>query len=104
MHMSRTVVQIPVSTDLRDIAHQLALSQGFSSLQEAMRVIMHRFSSGSLRVDVYSEPSSVKLSNDAIKRYNKMDQDLAKGKNFKSAVSVDDFMKQLGYMEKKTGS
>ena len=99
MHMSRTVVQIPVSTDLRDSAHQMALSQGFSSLQEAMRVIMHRFSSGTLRVDVYSEPSTVKLSKDAINRYNKMDQDLAKGKNFKSATGVDDLMKQLGYEE-----
>ena len=99
MHMSRTVVQIPVSTDLRDSAHQMALSQGFSSLQEAMRVIMHRFSSGTLRVDVYSEPSPVKLTKDAIKRYNKMDQDLAKGINFKSATSVDDLMKQLGYEE-----
>lgn len=97
--MSRTVVQIPVSTDLRDSAYQMALSQGFSSLQEAMRVIMHRFSSGTLRVDVYSEPSPVKLSKDAIKRYDKMDQDLAKGKNFKSATSVDDLLKQLGYEE-----
>lgn len=97
--MSRTVVQIPVSTDLRDSAHQMAISQGFSSLQEAMRVIMHRFSSGTLRVDVYSEPAPVKLSKDAINRYNKMDQDLTKGKNFKSASSVGDFMKQLGYEE-----
>ncbi len=98
MHMSRTVVQIPVSTDLRDSAHKMALSQGFSSLQEAMRVIMHRFSTGTLRVDVFSEPS-VQLSARAIKRYDKMDRDLAAGKNFKTAKNIDDLLKQLGYAD-----
>ncbi len=95
--MSRTVVQIPVTTDLRDSAYAMAISQGFSSLQEAMRVILHKFASGALHVGVYTVPAPIQLSARAIKRYNKMDADLAAGKNFKTARNVDDLMKQLGY-------
>ena len=97
MHMSRTVVQIPVTTDLRDQAYQMAISQGFSSLQEAMRLVMHRIARGSLRFDVYSEPAPLKLSDKAVKRYDKMDQDLKAGKNFKTANGTNDLLKKLGY-------
>lgn len=99
MYMSRTVVQIPVTTDLRDRAYQMAISQGFSSLQEAMRLVMHRIAKGSLRFDVYSEPSSMRLSDKAIERYDKMDRDLKTGKNFKTAKDINDFLGQLGYEE-----
>lgn len=97
MHMSRTVVQIPVTTDLRDQAYQMAISQGFSSLQEAMRLVMHRIAKGSLRFDVYSEPEPIKLSDKAIERYNKMDNDLKAGKNFKTAKDINDLLSKLGY-------
>ena len=97
MHMSRTVVQIPLTTDLRDQAYAMAISQGFSSLQEAMRVILHKFVKGTLSVGVYTEPAPIQLSAKAIKRYNKMDADIAAGKNFKTAKNADDLMKQLGY-------
>ena len=97
--MSRTVVQIPVATDLRDQAYQMAISQGFSSLQEAMRLVMHRIAKGSLRFDVYSEPAPLKLSDKAVKRYNKMDNELADKKNFKTAKNVNDLLGKLGYEE-----
>ena len=99
MHMSRTVVQIPVTTDLRDRAYQMAINQGFSSLQEAMRLVMHRIAKGSLRFDVYSEPESIKLSEKAVKRYDEMDHDLKAGKNFKTAKSINDFLGKLGNEE-----
>lgn len=97
--MSRTVVQIPVTTDLRDQAYQMAISQGFSSLQEAMRLVMHRIAKGSLRFDIYSEPEPMKFSDKAIERYNKMDNDLKTGKNFKTAKNVSDLLGKLGYEE-----
>ncbi len=95
--MSRTVVQIPLTTDLRDQAYAMAISQGFSSLQEAMRVILHKFVKGTLSVGVYTEPAPIQLSAKAIKRYNKMDEDITAGKNFKTAKNIDDLMNQLGY-------
>ncbi len=95
--MSRTVVQIPLTTDLRDQAYAMAISQGFSSLQEAMRVILHKFVKGTLSVGVYTETAPIQLSAKAIKRDNKMDEDINAGKNFKTAKNIDDLMNQLGY-------
>jgi len=97
MHMSRTVLQIPLATDIRDDAYNMVTSQGFSSLQEAVRLVIHKIARGTLRLEVYSEPAPIQLSAKAIKRYNKMDADIAAGKNFKTAKNIDDFMKQLGY-------
>lgn len=95
MHMSRTVVQIPVTTDLRDSAYAMAISQGFSSLQEAMRVILHKFASGALHVGVYTEPAPIQLSAKAIKRYDQMTKDFLSGKNYTTANSVKELMQQL---------
>ncbi len=97
--MSRTVVQIPVTTDLRDRAYQMAIGQGFSSLQEAMRLVMHQIALGNLKLKMNFEPRPIKLSEKAISRYEKMDQDLSFGKNFQSAENISDFLGKLGYEE-----
>jgi len=97
--MSRTVVQIPVTTDLRDQAYKMAISQGFSSLQEAMRLVMHRIAKGSLRFDVYSEPDPIRLSKKAVARYNKMDEALRVGKDVKIAENINDLLDKLGHEE-----
>lgn len=101
MHMSRTVVQIPLTTDLRDQAYAMAISQGFSSLQEAIRVILHKFVKGTLSVGVYTEPAPIQLSAKAIKRYDQMTKDYENGKNYTTANSVEELMEQLGYENKK---
>jgi hypothetical protein len=38
--MNKTVLQIPINQELRISAEQEALSQGFSSLQELVRVFL----------------------------------------------------------------
>ncbi len=95
--MSRTVVQIPVTTDLRDRAYQMAISQGFSSLQEVMRLAMHQIAQGNLRLQMHFESPSMKLSEKAAQRYNEMDEDLATSKNFKEAKNISDLLNKLGY-------
>lgn len=95
--MSRTVLQIPLPTDIRDDAYNMVIGQGFSSLQEAVRLVIHKIARGTLRLEVYSEPAPIQLSVSAIKRYNKMDADIAAGKNFKTAKDADDLLRQLGY-------
>jgi antitoxin component of RelBE/YafQ-DinJ toxin-antitoxin module len=97
--MSRTVVQIPVTTDLRDRAYQMAISQGFSSLQEAMRLVMHQIALGNLKLKMHFEPTSLRLSEKAVRRYEEMDQDLSSDKNFKSAENINDLLGKLGYEE-----
>lgn len=95
--MSRTVVQIPLTTDLRDQAYAMAISQGFSSLQEAMRVILHKFVKGSLSVGVYTEPASVQLSAGAIKRYDQMTKDFQSGKNISTSKNIEELMEELNH-------
>lgn len=95
--MSRTVVQIPLTTDLRDQAYEMAISQGFSSLQEAMRVILHKFVKGTLSVGVYTEPAPIKLSAAAIKRYDQMTKDFQSGKNISTSRNIEELMEELNH-------
>lgn len=90
--MNRTTLQIPMSIDLRKQAEKQALEQGFSSLQEAVRLFLNKLARGSIGI---SFEKSVQLSQKAIKRYNKIDEDIKKGKNIYHAKDVDDLMRQL---------
>lgn len=48
--MSRTVLQIPMSPDLRRKAEKEALRQGFSSLQDLVRFFLKKLADGKMRV------------------------------------------------------
>lgn len=90
--MSRTVLQIPLSLTLRKEAERGALEQGFSSLQDAVRLFLSKLAKGALNV-TFEE--TMQLSPRAIKRYNKISQDFKKGKNIYTAKDIDDLMRQL---------
>ncbi len=91
--MSKTIIQIPVEKKLRDQAESEAISQGFSSLQDVMRLFLRQFIDKKVAVG-FVEPA-VKLSKRAIARYDKMTKDFEEGKNVQTAHSVDELMKQL---------
>ncbi len=42
--MSRTILQIPMTKELRAKAEAVAQEYGFSSLQETVRVLLHKLS------------------------------------------------------------
>lgn len=90
----RTVLQVPLSVDLRRSAERKALEQGFSSLQEVVRIFLKKLSRGAIGIALNDE-ESVQLSARAIKRYNKISEDFRKGKNIYAAKNVDDLMSQL---------
>lgn len=90
--MNRTTLQVPMSADLRREAEKQAIEQGFSSLQEAVRLLLTKMARGLLNIEV-NQP--VQLSSKAIKRYNKVLDDIEKGKNLYKAKDVDDLMKHL---------
>ena len=92
--MNTAIIQIPVSKTLRDKATSAATSQGFSSLQEAIRVFLNQLSSQALRVSFKSEP--IQLSPKAIKRYNKMIDEVESGKV--KTVSFTDIDKMMEYL------
>ena len=72
MYMNRTLLQVPLSVDLRRDAEKQALQQGFSSLQEAVRIFLKKLAGKSIGI-TFEE--TVKLSPQTIKRYNKMSED-----------------------------
>lgn len=91
----RTVLQVPLSIDLRKEAEKQALAQGFSSLQEAVRVFLKKLSLGAMGVTFEGEKAE-RLSPKAERRYEKMLQDIKSGKEkVYKANSVKDLMLQL---------
>lgn len=91
--MNRVVLQIPVSADLRKAAEAEAREQGFSSLQDAVRVFLKKLADKAIGLR-FEEPT-IQLSKAAIKRYNKITDDIEAGKNVYSAKNVSDLMRQL---------
>lgn len=91
--MSKTVLQIPIDSTLRTEAEKAALAQGFSSLQESVRLFLRKLADGVVGVKF---EETVRLSAKAEKRYNKILDDIESGKEkVYSAKNVDDLMKQL---------
>ncbi len=48
--MNSTILQVPISKDLRDDAAVAASSLGFSSLQEAVRVFLTQLAEGRIKI------------------------------------------------------
>lgn len=91
--MDTTILQVPVDKVLRNRASNAASKMGFSSLQEVVRVLMAKLAEGNLEV-TFREP--VRLSTRAVKRYNKMIDDVEGGKvGVKAFNSVVDLVQDL---------
>jgi antitoxin component of RelBE/YafQ-DinJ toxin-antitoxin module len=92
--MKRIILQVPMQKTLRDEAAEAAVSQGFSSLQEAIRVLLKKLARKELTF-VATEPEE-RLSPRAAARYDKMVDDVRSGKvKTKSFTSVDALMEHL---------
>lgn len=91
--MQKTILQIPLNKKLKDDAEKAAYEQGFSSLQEILRVFMKKLASS--KINLSFDEEVVYLSEKADKRYSKQLEDFKSGKNIYVAKDVDDLMKQL---------
>src|SRR3990167_11038612 len=91
-HVQKTVLQIPINQQLKNDAEQVAQAQGFSSLQEVIRVFLSKFAANKVEVTIQE---SVMLSDKSEKRYLKETLDFGKGKNIHSAKNVDELMSQF---------
>lgn len=88
-----TILQVPINKNLRDKAASKAAKMGFSSLQEAVRVILNKVAEGELSIRF---EETVQLSPKAIKRYNKMIDEIESGKvKSKTFTDTDSLMKYL---------
>lgn len=92
--MNRVIVQVPMSKTLKEEALAAAELQGFSSLQEAIRVMLSKFARRELAVQIgYPEE---RLSPRAERRYAKIIQDIKSGKE--KTVSFDNTKDMMAYL------
>lgn len=92
--MKRVILQVPMPPELKSKAEAASARMGFSSLQESIRVWL----SNIVRQTpiVRYEESPVQLSPRAIRRYNKMIDDIDSGKEpVYIAHDTKDFFDQL---------
>ncbi len=86
-----------MTKSLRDEAAAAASRMGFSSLQEAVRVFLTQLPTK--RVSVSFEEPPVQLSAKAIKRYNKISDEIKSGKaklkTFSDEDSIESIMNYL---------
>lgn len=90
--MNRTILQIPMDKQLKNEAEIMASNQGFSSLQEIVRVFLTQLVSNKVKVIIQE---SLILSPKNEKRYTSMTNDFKSGKNSQSATGVNDLISKL---------
>lgn len=88
-----TILQVPMSKELRDQASSKAQQMGFSSLQETVRIFLNKLAVGEVGIRF---EDIVELSPKAAARYNKMIDEIEQGKvKTKSFSDVDSLMNSL---------
>lgn len=91
--MNNTVLQIPMSMELREKSEKAAVEAGFSSLQEAVRVFLKKFSHEEL-VMSFDVPK-IRLSEKNEERYLKMIKDYKNDKDIVRSNTTNDFFDKL---------
>lgn len=91
--MNNTVLQIPMSIELREKSEKAAVEAGFSSLQEAIRVFLKKFSREEL-VMSFDVPK-IRLSEKNEERYLKMIEDYKNDRNIVRSNTTKDFFDKL---------
>ena len=89
--MQKTILQVPLTQDLKLNAEKVAREQGFSSLQEVVRVFLTKLATNKVEVTL----ENVYLTDANEKRYTKMTKDFEADNNTHTAQNVDDLISQL---------
>ena len=90
--MNRAVLQVPLDISLRNAATRVAAQEGFSSLQEAVRLFLTKFANKSITVTLGNDEE---LSPKAARRYARMIADIKKGRNITSTKNLDELFSYL---------
>jgi len=85
-----------MSKDLKEKAQSASQDLGFSSIQEAIRVLLTKFAKKELSLKVTEEVEEVtRLSKVAEKRYKKAIDDIKAGRNIYRPKNKEEFFKML---------
>lgn len=93
--MQRVVVQVPMSRDLKEKAEVISSDLGFSSVQEAIRVLLTKLSKRefSLRIEEVEEVKY--LSPRAERKFKKAVEDIKAGRNIYKPKNKKEFFEML---------
>lgn len=91
--MTRTTLQIPLDTALRNKAEKAAIVAGFSSTQEIVRVFLSKLASRSIEFGFIDKEA--KLSKKAENRYASMIHESKQGKNIVKANTLEELVSIL---------
>lgn len=93
--MQRVVVQVPMSRELKKKAQDASSDMGFSSLQEAIRVLLTKLSKRELTMTVEPVEEITHLSKAAEARFKKAVGDIKAGRNVTKTKNVDELLSLL---------
>ena len=92
--MNRVIVQVPMTAELKNQAEIASRHHGFSSLQEAIRLLLHKLPKNEISLRVIQDEDVV-LSQKAKKRYDRLIAEIEAGKNIVKTNGTDDFLAKL---------
>ncbi len=91
--MDQVTLEIPISKSLKQKAEKIARDQGVS-LTKMMQQFISNLTKSDIRSVNYQEPS-VQLGPKAIKRYNKIIDEIHQGIGIVKTKNTDDFLQKL---------
>lgn len=90
--MQKVTLQIPMDSKLKIDAERAAVDQGFSSLQELVRVLLSKVAQRKIEIQF---EEVVVLSKKNEKRYLKMTEDFKNNRNVYTSKNVEEFLSKL---------
>lgn len=93
--MNRTVLQVPMTIDLKEQAELVSFDYGFSSLQEVVRFMLNKLARRELSITVSEVEEIENLSQASQKRYKQALADIKNRKNIYKPKNKNEFLKML---------
>lgn len=93
--MQRVVVQVPMSKTLKENAETVSQDLGFSSLQEAIRVLLTKLSKREYTLKIEEVEEIAHLSKKSKHKFKKAVEDIKAGKDILEATDAEDFLRKL---------
>lgn len=93
--MQRIIVQVPMTKYLKEQAETVSSDMGFSSLQEAIRVLLTKLSKKEFSLRVEEAEEVADLSPAAERKFKKAIEDIKAGRNVTHAKNVDELLNLL---------
>ena len=93
--MQRVIVQVPMNKKLKEKAEIVVSDLGFSSIQEAIRVLLTKLSKREFSLKVEEVEEVKYLSPRAARKFKKAVEDIKAGRNIIQASDAEDFLRKL---------